>query len=361
MQSKYHKPMIKIKNTSFKQLFYIICLCSFATCQYPLTSYEQAHKERFLFINADLTETYGKVRVEYSIDAIKLDNTYTPPPEIKANIYVEDSKGVRVAFQNKIENTNFHGVVGETYKLYVEAEGRKYESTAEKMPKCPEIDSVVANFMEDAALPENNALHYSYNIDVFTKDFKNEVNYYQWEWTHYIRIIYCGSGFFVDREVGYPCKTDCFGIEPSRKINVFADKFVDGQNMQVTVSRIPFRKPPNRYYLNVEQRSITKTTHDYFKSIQQQTESNGTPFDVPAQTLFSPNIKSITDPNEKVLGLFNVFSFRKKISITDLTKEVQGKFAPGLLALPEHPFPYPSPPCIEGEFRTRTKPEGWTD
>jgi hypothetical protein len=211
-------------------------------------------------------------------------------------------------------------------------------------------------------LPEANSLHFAYDINVHTKDSANDVNYYQWEWTHYARITYCGSAYYFDQLAGFPCKTDCFGIEPSLKINVFADKLVDGQNMRITVARVPFMTPPNRYYLDIEQRAITQTAYDYFKAIQKQTESNGTPFDVPAQTLFSPNIKGVTDPNDKVLGFFNVFSSRKKISITDLAKDVNGRFAKGIRdELIPHPYPYQSPPCIEGEFRTRTKPPQWRD
>jgi hypothetical protein len=63
-----------------------------------------------------------------------------------------------------------------------------------------------------------------------------------------------------------------------------------------------------------------------------------------------------------VLGFFNVFSSRKKISITDLAKDVNGRFAKGIRdELIPHPYPYQSPPCIEGEFRTRTKPPQWRD
>jgi len=43
-----------------------------------------------------------------------------------------------------------------------------------------------------------------------------------------------------------------------------------------------------------------------------QVQSSGSLFDVPAETRFSLNIKSLTTPSERVLGIFNVFSVRKK-------------------------------------------------
>ena len=355
--------MLIQKYMCLKQLFYFVLFCSFTSCQYSIDSYVQATKKRFLLINADLTDTYGKVTVEYSIDEISLSNVYTLPPEVKAEIYVEDSKGVRVPFTNKIENKNFHGVVGETYKLFVNADGKTYESSPETMPKCPEIDSISAIFKQDLDYPASNPLRNTFDVYVYTKDFATEGNYYQWDWVHYVRTLYCGTANLRGKPANLPCATDCWGIEPSQKINVLADKLVNGQNMRISVARVPFQTPPNKYYLKIEQRAITKTAFTYFKSLEKQTQSNGSLFDVPAQTLFSPNIKGITNPNEKVLGVLNVFSSRKKIIYIDMTEEIPGvirRVIPD--EFPPYPYPYPStPPCVEGLYRTQIKPEGWVD
>ena len=344
-----------------KQLFYFGIMCSFITCQYPVDNYVQATKKRFLLINADLTDTYGKVTVEYSVDEISISNAYVPPPDLKAEIYVEDSKGVKVPFTNKIENKNFRGVVGETYKLFVKADGNIYESLPETMPACPEIDSVTTNFKQDLDYPPSDALRNAFDVYVYTKDFSTEGNYYQWDWVHNSRILYCGTANYRGNPANLPCATECWGIDPSQNINVLADKLVNGQNMRVAVVRVPFQSPP-RYYLKIEQRAITKTAFTYFEALKKQTQSNGSLFDVPAQTLFSPNIKSISNPTEKVLGIFNVFSSRKKIIYVDMTQEIPGvkRIVPN--DFPPYPYPYPStPPCVEGLYRTQIKPEGWVE
>lgn len=354
--------MVIQKYMRLKQLFYLLLLCSFATCQYPIDSYVQATKKRFLLINADLTDSYGKVTVEYSVDEITITNVYTTPPEVKAEIYVEDSKGVKVPFTNKIENKNFRGVVGETYKLFVNADGKTYESSRETMPKCPEIDSISAAFKQDLDYPASNPLRNAFDVYVYAQDYSTEGNYYQWDWVHYSRNIYCGTANYRGSPASLPCATDCWNIGLSEKINVLADKLVNGQNMRIAVDRIPYQSPP-RYYLKIEQRGISKTAFNYFKSLEKQTQSNGSLFDVPAQTLFSPNIKGITDPTEKILGLFNVFSSRKKIIYVDMTQEIPGvirRVTPN--EFPPYPYPYPStPPCVEGPYRTRIKPEGWVE
>ena len=355
--------MVIQKYTVLKQVFYVFCLSLFASCQYTVDPYEQASKQRFLLINADLTETYGKITVENSIDEISLSNVYTAPPPVNAEIYVEDSKGKRTYFLNKAQNDNFKGAVGETYKLYVTANGNKYESSPETMPVCPEIDSVAATFRQDLDYLATSGLRNAFDVNVYTKDFATEGNYYQWDWIHYIRVNYCGTALLRGKPANLPCATDCWGIEPSPTINVLSDALVNGQKMRVAVARVPFQTPPNRYYLKVEQRAITKTAFDYYKSLQKQTQSNGTLFDVPAQTLFSPNLKAVSDPTEKILGLFNVFSSRKKIIYIDMTQEIPGvirKVIPD--EFPPYPYPWPStPPCVEGAYRTQTKPEAWVE
>jgi hypothetical protein len=355
--------MLIQKYTFMKQLFYLTCLSFIASCQYPLESYDQANKERFLLINAEITETYGKITVENSIDEITLSNVYSTPPPVTAEIYVEDSKGKRTYFQNKMENVNFKAEAGESYKLFVTADGKKFESTAEKMPVCPEMDSVGATFRQDLDYLASTGLRNAFDVNVYTKDAGNEVNYYQWDWLHNIRVLYCGTALLRGRPANLPCATDCWGIETSQKINVLSDALINGQKMRVAVARVPFQTPPNRYHLRVEQRAITKTAYDYFKSLEKQTQSNGTLFDVPAQTLFSPNIKGVEDPNQKVLGIFNVFSSRYKIIYIDMTQEIPGiirKVIPD--ELPPYPYPYPStPPCVEDAYKTKKKPEMWMD
>jgi hypothetical protein len=335
----------------------------FTTCQYPVDSYVQATKKRFILINADLTETYGRVTVENSIDEISLSNVYTTPPPVKADIYVEDSKGKRTYFQNKMENVNFKGVLGETYKLYVTADGNKYESLPEAMPVCPEMDSVSAVFHQDLDYLAESSLRNAFDVYVYTKDLDAKGNYYQWDWVHNTRISYCGTALLRGRPANLPCATDCWGIEVSPNINVLSDALINGQKMRVAITRVPFQTPPNRYHLKVEQRAITQTAYDYYKALAKQTQANGTLFDVPAQTLFSPNIKGVTNPEERVLGLLNVFSSRKNIIYIDMTQDIPNvirRVIPD--EFPPFPYPYPStPPCVEGVYRTQTKPEAWRD
>jgi hypothetical protein len=106
---------------------------------------------------------------------------------------------------------------------------------------------------------------------------------------------------------------------------------------------------------------------NFFHSLIAQVQSSGSLFDVPAETRFSMNVKPITDPKERVLGIFNVFSVRKKIYFIDRLKSVpKEEFAlityingeiytcpPGAVNCQDRV------PCVESAYRTKITPEGW--
>jgi hypothetical protein len=113
------------------------------------------------------------------------------------------------------------------------------------------------------------------------------------------------------------------------------------------------------YYLRFEQRAITKNAFSYYQSLKNQIENSGTLFDIPAETKFNFNIKSITNPSEKILGIFDVYSFRKTISYIDRKQNVPKNEYPNFLI--NNGILSGEVSCVEGVNRTKIKPEGWKD
>jgi hypothetical protein len=120
------------------------------------------------------------------------------------------------------------------------------------------------------------------------------------------------------------------------------------------------------YYLQFEQRAITRNSYNYYQGLNAQIQNNGTLFDVPAETKFSFNIKSTTNSSEKILGIFDVYSVRKRIFYIDRTNVPKDE-TPVTKVLPGNVYSC-SPPlpgcqdvvkCNDGLFRTPFKPEGW--
>lgn len=350
-----------------KITIYIILLTfAFAACKYTLNSIDQTVKKTFISINASVTETYAKIEVEYSIDEISTNGGYTKPPKVDATAFITDSKGNKyVVKATGAIDTTFKGKVGETYILTVETDGKKYVSSPETMLPCPEIDSLGYAFRVNTDLPSSDYNRNGFDVYIYCRDLPETGNLYQWDWVHYQKQPFCGTTNDPNgrgRVVSVDCATPCWDISYNSKYLLYNDKLSNGNTIKVPVARVPFATPPDKYYIKVEQRGITKTVLDYFSSLKAQTESNGTLFDVPSQSALSPNIKSATDPTERVLGVLNVYSSRSKIIYLDM-KQIIPNITPKTYSIPPSlgGFPAPTLPCEEGLYRTRQKPEGWIE
>lgn len=333
-------------------------------CQYPVNASEFPESQKFIVISAELTETYGRINVTYTLSGVTPQGAYQFPDPPFASAYVMDSQGNRTDFATDGSiNPTFQGIVGETYQMFVEADGNTYESKAETMPACPEIDSITPVYSREASRDPEDLYYDGFDVYAQFTDLPVQKNFYQWDWIHYERRAACGTTVENGQEVLLPCNPfDCWGITYNNRVVVQSDNLRDGQPIAHKVVRIPFSTPPNKYYLRVEQRAITPTVFEYLKSLETQTQNVGSLFDIPAQTKFSPNIYNVNNPTEKILGVFSVFSSRRKIIYINMLQQIPGATVKVLQEL--RPFtssPFASAPCTEGRYRTQVRPEGWED
>ncbi len=334
-------------------------------CQYPVDSSALPDLKRFLVIDAELTENYGKVRVNYTLTDVTPQGAYLfPPPPENAYAYVLDSQGNRTDFAiDGSINPSFQGVVGETYRLFVSADGESYESKPETMPACPSLDSLSVVFTRETTRAPEDFSYYGFDVYAQASDIPNQENYYQWDWIHYERAVGCAVVVENGRDVLYPCDPgDCWNIAYNTRIVVQSDKLRDGQPLAHKIVRVPFTVPPNKYYLKVQQRAITPSVFSYLQSLETQTQNVGSIFDIPAQTRFNPNVSNVNNPGEQILGVFSVFSSRSKVVYVDRGQEINGLRAKiAYYFLPFTSLPLASAPCEESQYRTQVRPEGWED
>lgn len=337
------------------------------TCQYPVTFSELPETIKFIVIEADVTEDYVRVDVRYSLEKVTSAGAYTLPAPPQALAVITTGRGTihQVSNTRGVPDTLFKGGVGETYQLRVTTEGKIYESTMEMMRPCPEMDTLIVQYSRESFRDKADLLYDGYDIYARAKDIAGVENFYQWHWIHYSKAIQCNKIFdrAQNTEVYVPCfPHNCWNFTQNQRVIVQKDNLRDGQDLTQYVVRVPYATPPNLYYLRVEQRSITPTVFDHLKSLETQTETVGTLFDVPAQTRFSPNIVNTSDRSEKILGVFNVYSYRYKIVIIDMKKEIAGAKVKSIIDhTPWHSNVLLSAPCTEETYRTQKRPEGWID
>jgi hypothetical protein len=344
----------------------LLLLIFFNACQYPVDSYELPNAQKFMVIDAQLTPKFGKVIVTYTITGVTALGGYNLQSPSNVTAYVLDSHGNRTNFVNTdgTPDTLFHGTIGETYQLFVTADGRTYQSDPETMRACPALDSVNAIYERREYLDPTDINYDGFDVYAQLTDVPGQKDYYQWDWIHYYRQASCGKAFQMGMYVLLPClPIHCWGIAYNTKVVVGTDALRDGKAIAQNVVRVPLAIPPNKYYLRVEQRAITPTVYNYLKSVETQTQSVGTQFDVPAQTRFSPNVHNVSDPSEKILGVFSVFSYQRKIIYINMLQPLPGNPEVKIEDDPT-PFtqdPFASAPCTEGLYRTQIRPDGWED
>lgn len=359
-------------------------------CVNPIKDFVQIDATSFTTIEADISDDPELSKVRLTSSSNRLQSQLALPIS-KAIVTVIDQNGTQTVFTEGTPLGTYYppkgflGKVGSTYKLNVKMlTGQIYESSAETMKAVPEIENAITRFETFDQYDKVDVRRAGFTVYLDFKDLPTEGDYYLWNWKHYEKIGLCATctdggkydfkkldcvqpKFPTDAILNYMCDGNCWDITTNNDLNVFSDVLTNGQRVVGRqVARIPFDNW-TPYYFRLEQRSITKNAFAFYQSLISQVQSSGSLFDVPAETRFSLNIKSLTKPTERVLGIFNVFAVRKKIFIIDRRKDIPAGELPIISIIPGETYACPpgsvgcqdKVPCIESPTRTKITPEGW--
>ncbi len=372
-------------------IYLILLLLLVGSCITPINDFTQVASQSFLTVEASLNDQPGFQKVKLYLSSDKLTGSYFTPVT-RAKVYLTDEKGVKEDLLESttkgtyLSSSKFAGRVGGAYTLNIETvDGKKYQSQAETMKPVPEIENLLTRFEVQDNYAKGDTRRGGFNLYVDFQDPATTGDNYQWYWKHYERAYICetcvgGTYDFknnscvqprvpTDITLNYRCDGDCWDITFSTDLNIFSDNFLNGQRITgKQVARVPF-DGVSPYYLQFEQRAITRNSYNYYQGLNAQIQNNGTLFDVPAETKFSFNIKSTTNPSDKILGIFDVYSVRKKIFYIDRTIGVPKNETPVVKILQGDIFSCPPTQvgckdviqCFDGLFRTPFKPVGWKD
>ena len=365
-------------------------------CEEELRDFRQAEQETFVTIEATFSniEQFHKIYLNESSPYISGD---TSPKAISgAEIQIVDSLGGEFTFSEIGEGVyqsdlKVGAKQGHSYRLGIKLKnGKRYESDFQELLPPPVIGDIMDEFVLRNNFPENNAQRYGFNVTVDFEDNKRTGQYYQWDWIHYERVMFCAScnngydygksdcsrtdenlpyyeKYNSDRPINYRCGNNCFDISRPPQFVLFADNLLNGQKINdFPVAKIPYDGATD-YYFELEMRTIQPEVFNYLNQLKETTQSNGSLFDIPANTPFSPNIRCVTETRDKVLGVFSVFGAQKKliyIKRNNLPSDVRPIFPIYLgreAMAPPGSSILPTVPCKEAKYRTKQEPENWHD
>jgi len=210
--------------------------------------------------------------------------------------FTESSDGIYTS-----DSSSFVGVPGRSYMLMIQTtDGINYHSTSDLLKAAPSIDSVFYRYKEET-LADNEKLQ-GIEIRLNSNDPQNETRYYRWEWieTWEYSVPYT--------KLGYESREFCWASALSNQIviastmqlskDVVNDKliyFVDNRSNRLLKT----------YSTLIRQYALTQTTHSFWKEIELLNEHTGSLFDPPPASV-TGNVSNDNDPNEPVLGFFQV-------------------------------------------------------
>lgn len=345
---------------------------SLFTCIQPL-DISVPDRDDGIVVTASLTTVKGQQEVRLSRLAAYTTRALNYPVT-GAQVWVEDGAGQRQNFVEDAKvkgwyvpsNRDFVGEIGKTYVLHITTtDKREYESTPEIIRPSAPIKKVYPEpiLVEDARL--GTAIN-GYTILLDTEDPATKGDYYRWSWIHYDQLVYCTQtengipyGGGSPTLVGLTCCEPCWDIVRcySNCTNVLSDALINGR----TITRHPIATVPycaRDYYIEVQQRLISKEAFNYWRSVDQLSSNNGSLFDT-APAAIRGNIKCVSNPEEAAYGLFEASSVSENGFFIERTQTA----VPALVTcapIPVTSDPLTCAPCIESAFRTKIKPKFWT-
>lgn len=323
-------------------------------------------------ISAYLNTTKGKqeVRIQRLAPYTTRGLNY---PILDAQVWIVDNLGLRQNFKpdpTRIgyylpADRDFVGEPGKTYVLHVlTPDQRKIESLPQTLREVPPIKKVYREeiIVDDSRL---GTVVKGFKVLLDVDDPATKGDFYRWDWVHYEQISYClqfhGTplgGLNYETLVGVACCETCWDIVRCyvNCTNVYSDVLINGKTItRYPISRIPYC--PRDYYIEIQQRSISKEAYNYWRTVDQLTSNNGSLFDTPPSTIIG-NLTCVSDSSQAVYGLFEVSDMEEGgyfISRINTSK-------PGYFTCDPLPLPTAATlcaPCVESVYRTKVKPRFW--
>ncbi|NJO70325.1 MAG: DUF4249 domain-containing protein [Bacteroidetes bacterium] len=293
---------------------------------------ELSTQPAILVIDGLITDEVKEHRIHLS-RAVKFD-TVSSIQEPGANVYVQDNEGRKYVFSEKkagfyySDATDFKPETGNKYTLFITTrDGKSYQSDAQELlPK--ESFNEVSNKAQ--IVP-----YYLYSDDVVKKyvatgaefsvtqqvDAKQD-RYYRYTNTLLVEYISNTEGFVsycwlkYNSEV-YPILSELTNTTPGMVGQKLGFLPLDNTFYRIVdVKRMTSDKPPREvmtyndlyhFFVNIKQFNLNKNIYSTYKSMNQQLKANQKIFD-PVNLQIKGNMKCLSNPEELVLGIFDVSS-----------------------------------------------------
>ncbi len=269
-----------------------------------------------------------------------------PPAEERAQVSIEGDRGTSYrlteAAGGRYLLLNTVPDAGQQYRLRVRtARGQEYLSEYVPVKVTPPIDSITWRAGGEGV-----------QVFVNTHDPLANTRFYRWEFSETWEFSTPFSLLYTYRKGirEYPGEVTgrCWTGASSRNVILGSSaRLSEDIIYQYPVTLVVPSSPKHRirYSILVKQYALTQQGYDYWQNLKRNTENLGTLFD-PQPSQVSGNIRSVSNPDEPVLGFFSAYSTQQKrifITRNELPSDwrritgYESCFPPDTIRLSEYP------------------------
>jgi len=304
-----------MKKHLWKPIFVLFIIGTLITCIEPYTP-NLGKFESLLVVDALLTDENSSNYVKISRTVASADKE--PEKVTGAQVTVTADNGKTAYFSEisdgvyKSDSTVFRGKTGHSYTLHITtADGVEFKSDECLLSPVQEIDSIYYKLDEEIL---DNEIKSGLRLYVKSKA-STEVGYNRWTYREWWKVeaYYAQEYVYVDSATFLPFtpyKRLCYANKKSGDIIIKSAMETIDQPLLFIASQDSPRLLVE-YCLELRQLSLSKDEYEFWNCMKQIGESGSTIFDKqPFQ--ISGNIHNISNPEQKVLGYFQVSGVRMK-------------------------------------------------
>ncbi len=349
-----------------KSIFILLAVLTFYTCIDPFNPGLSGH-ESLLVVDGLISDADASCSVRLSRTLQTQDATTVMVTD--AVMYITDDEGINNYLINRgngmyyTDSTSFRGEPGRTYVLHISTSAAEYESEPVTMQPSTDIDSIW--YEKDKELV-NNGTESVDGIRIFLDAGDGGAEtYHRWDFEETWK-------FKVPSPKKYDYDLSDSQIVPHHPVNDYCWKSRKSSDILVS-SGVSGKSSGSRkvpiffigsdqsdrlliqYSILVKQYSITKKEYEFWDNIRQV---NGAGDDIFGRQPYpiTGNVRNIDNPDEKVLGYFQVASVRERRKDIPIS-EIKG------LGLPYYHYPCTRIEMAPGDYPRSplSPPLTWTD
>ena len=304
----------------FKLVVILLVFIGFNSCIEPFNATVGDTASSLLVVDGLISNKNTAHSVKLTRSVANIDEDVIPVTH--AFVVIEDDLGGEVVLQEmdsgiyETDTLNFQGVPGRTYTLYIRTnQGEEYRSTPCLMKPSSHIDSVFITPGNDYST-ETDRQYNGIGVYVSGNVNSDEIKYLRWSYKEDWKFgVPFGSVQIPtpDGEWEYiNPNSECWKSSVSTNILLYSFNNQTGQNViGKELYFIPSQKSDRlnrRYSTLVEQYSISKEEYEFWQKLEQSNSGVGNIFGEQPFSIIG-NMKNINNPNEGVLGFFQVAGY----------------------------------------------------